>query len=112
MATTKNRHGFTLTEVIVTSVIVAILAVVALPSYLGYMRSAQQSAVNNLSATAAAAANAYYRKTGTALTTATVSNLGLFYDATKFTITISGNAVVVTPVGLSSSITAKSTAYK
>jgi type IV pilus assembly protein PilE len=112
MATTKNRRGFTLTEVIVTSVIVAILAAVAIPSYLGYMHSAQQNAVDNLSATAASAANAYYRKTGTALTTGTVSNLGLFYDATKFIITISGNAVVVTPVGLSSSITATSTNYK
>ena len=39
----KNNKGFTLTEVIVTSVIVAALAVVAIPAYNSYIVTAQTS---------------------------------------------------------------------
>jgi prepilin-type N-terminal cleavage/methylation domain-containing protein len=112
MAKKTDNHGFTLVEVIVTAVIVVILSAVAIPSYRGYLRSAQQSAVNNLATTAAATANANYRKTATALTTATIGNLGLFYDATKYTITVSNNNIVVTPIGAMSGVTAGTVAYK
>ena len=42
-----NRKGFTLVEVIVVAVIVAILAAVAIPQFLGYINSTKYSAANS-----------------------------------------------------------------
>lgn len=78
----KNNFGFTLIEAVVVSVIVAILAAVAIPIYTGYIRDAQQTTVKNLAETAAAAANAYLRRTGTC---PTKTNINLYYDSTKYT---------------------------
>lgn len=44
---TKNEKGFTLVEVIVVAVIVAILAAVAVPLYQGYVDSSRQNVVQN-----------------------------------------------------------------
>jgi type IV pilus assembly protein PilE len=94
----RNPKGFTLIEAIISAVIVAILAAVAIPFYTGYVTSARQDRVNNLAQTAAAAANAYVRKTGGTLsasnvslaaTTGDVSKLNLFVpDAAEYTISI------------------------
>lgn len=43
----KNEKGFTLVEVIVVAVIVAILAAVAVPLYQGYVDSSRQNVVQN-----------------------------------------------------------------
>jgi len=43
----RNRQGFTLVEVIVVAVIVAILSAVAVPLYLGYINSAKVSTASN-----------------------------------------------------------------
>jgi prepilin-type N-terminal cleavage/methylation domain-containing protein len=42
----RSRQGFTLVEVIVVAVIVAILSAVAVPLYLGYINSAKVSTAN------------------------------------------------------------------
>lgn len=49
----KNRKGFTLVEVIVVAVIVAVLAAVAIPLYLGYVESSKANVANNLAGSAA-----------------------------------------------------------
>jgi len=49
----RNRQGFTLVEVIVVAVIVAILSAVAVPLYLGYINSAKVSTANNIAGAAA-----------------------------------------------------------
>lgn len=59
-----KKNGFTMVEVIVVSVIVAIIATTATMLYTGYIRESRQTTVENLAKTAAASANAYYRKTG------------------------------------------------
>jgi type IV pilus assembly protein PilE len=42
----KNEKGFTLVEVVVVAVIVAVLAAVAIPSYFAYVRSARIDAAH------------------------------------------------------------------
>ena len=43
----KDQKGFTLIEVIVVAVIVAVLAAVAIPIYNGYIQSSRQNVVDN-----------------------------------------------------------------
>jgi prepilin-type N-terminal cleavage/methylation domain-containing protein len=43
----KNQKGFTLVEVIVVAVIVAVLAAVAIPLYIGYIRDANLNSATN-----------------------------------------------------------------
>ena len=54
----KNQKGFTLVEVIVVAVIVAVLAAVAIPLYMGYMRDSRVNVGNNIAGTIASAAGA------------------------------------------------------
>jgi prepilin-type N-terminal cleavage/methylation domain-containing protein len=97
-----NNRGFTLIEAIVTSVIMVILAAVAIPIYTGYIKDQQQSTVNNLAETAAAAANAYLRRTGSDPTdgnqTPNTAPLNLYFNATNYSISVTGasNTITVT----------------
>ena len=49
----KNEQGFTLVEVIVVAVIVAVLAAVAIPLYNGYIRDSRTNVCQNNAATIA-----------------------------------------------------------
>jgi prepilin-type N-terminal cleavage/methylation domain-containing protein len=62
----KNRRGFTLVEVIVVAVIVAILAAVAVPLYLQYVDKARLEVVNNACGSAASFFGACLNAGGTA----------------------------------------------
>jgi prepilin-type N-terminal cleavage/methylation domain-containing protein len=97
----KVSKGFTLIEAIITAVVVAILATIAIPLYTGYVAGARQDTVNNLAQTAAAAGNSYFRKTNTPLTQANLDAniLNLFYDNTTHRITVNGNDITVTLIG-------------
>ncbi|NOR45876.1 MAG: prepilin-type N-terminal cleavage/methylation domain-containing protein [Candidatus Delongbacteria bacterium] len=57
---TKMRKGFTLIEVLVVAVIVAILAAVAIPAYNQYIRSSKEKVAINYAATVAQSAGTYY----------------------------------------------------
>lgn len=54
------RKGFTLIEVLVVAVIVAILAAVAIPAYNGYIKSSKERVATNTAGTVASALAAYY----------------------------------------------------
>jgi prepilin-type N-terminal cleavage/methylation domain-containing protein len=85
----KQCGAFTLVEVIVVATIVAILAIAGTVIYGGYIREARKSTVSNLAEAAAAAANAYTRKTGANLATTDSARLHLFFpDPARFTVKI------------------------
>ena len=54
----KNKKGFTLVEVIVVAVIVAVLAAVAIPLYMGYVRDSRIDVGNNVGGSLASAGGA------------------------------------------------------
>ena len=59
------KKGFTLIEVMVVAVIVAVLAAVAIPAYNGYITDAKTSVAENTASTIAASAAAYMAQLGT-----------------------------------------------
>lgn len=54
----KNQKGFTLVEVIVVAVIVAVLAAVAIPLYNGYIRDSRYNVACNVAGSVASACGA------------------------------------------------------
>jgi len=90
----KNRYydkknGFTLVEVIVVAVIVLILSAVAIPLYNGYIRDARWNTVTNLAETAAADANAHFRRTGDNMPINTLTER-LHYDNVTHSVVYAG----------------------
>ena len=70
----SNRKGFTLIEIIVVLVIIAITSMIAIPSYLAFMKKGEsQSAWNNLIAIYAAEKN-YYLNNGNYCTGSALSS--------------------------------------
>jgi len=91
----KRSHpkGFTLVEAVVVAVIIAVLAAIAIPSYLSYKTNAEQTVVDNLAETAAASGNLFFRKTGNHPNT---GDLNLYLsDSSRFAITISTGTRII-----------------
>jgi prepilin-type N-terminal cleavage/methylation domain-containing protein len=86
-----QRFAFTLVEVIVVAVIVAILAAVAIPNYMQYLEDTRQAAVEQLAETAAASANSWLRRKGEIPDSA---DLQLHYDATRYTVAFNGDTSI------------------
>jgi prepilin-type N-terminal cleavage/methylation domain-containing protein len=93
---TVRRTGFSLVEAIVVAAIVAILAAVAIPVYSGFLHDSRQRAVDELAQSAAAAADGYFRKTATA---PDLTDLNLFYDQGKFTVSVDATNVTIQMIG-------------
>lgn len=86
----KSQKGFTLVESIVIAVVVGVLALVAIKLYTGYVAETQQDTVNSMAQTAAASANAFFRKTGE---DPDVEDLDLFLpEEDRFTVVIDADA--------------------
>jgi len=93
----NNRRAFTLVELVVASVVVALLATVGVTLYAGFIDESRQRTVDNLAQTAAASANALWRKTGA--DPANVNALNLFFDNTVYNITVRPPNVRVEVIG-------------
>jgi type IV pilus assembly protein PilA len=61
----KNQKGFTLVEVIVVAVIVAVLAAVTIPLYMGYIKDSRINVANNTAGTVASAFGATKQQNAT-----------------------------------------------
>jgi type IV pilus assembly protein PilA len=100
----KSNRGFTLVEVIVVAVIVAVLSAVAIPLYIGYVNDSAQNMVKNeaasLSAAVCSAIN--YQFTGTAtIVVPTASTKGnITWPKAGFPTTLSNDIVYTIQAGV------------
>ncbi len=98
-----NQNGFTFIEAVVVAVILAVLSAIAIPVYTGYVNDSQQTSVDNLAETAAAAANSFVRKRGEAALT--LEALNLSYNEGCYSIEIDKNSDEITVSGHDKSTT-------
>jgi type IV pilus assembly protein PilA len=77
---TKEQGGFTLIELLVVLVIIGVLLAIAVPSYLGFKKRAEQSAALSNMRAAIPSIEAYYSDEGT-YTGMTPAGLKASYDA-------------------------------
>lgn len=81
-----RQNGFTLVEVLIVSVIVAVLAIVAVPVYKGYVRSTNMRIAEDLGQITSAKASAYYSRHNKKPPSTDILNM--IYDSSHFKISI------------------------
>jgi prepilin-type N-terminal cleavage/methylation domain-containing protein len=91
----RSQKGFTLVEALVVSVLMAILAAVAIPMYSGYVNSQRIQNVKNLAQTAAVSANSLNRK-GVVPTAELVKATMYLPDPNAYTVAVDNGAKTVT----------------
>lgn len=92
----KAQKGFTLVEVIVVAVIVAILAGVSIPLYLGYINNSRDNAATNAAGSAASFAAACVNGGGTISLDAT----GMDGDGAKAITCTGSTATLIVPTDI------------
>jgi len=92
----KNQKGFTLVEVIVVAVIVAVLALVAVQLYQGYVTESRKNTAENLAASAASFLQAAVNAQGS-LSSAGINNNSITDGAEWVATLSSGNVTFKCP---------------
>lgn len=107
----RNEKGFTLVEVIVVAVIVAVLAAVAIPLYMGYIKDSRINVGDNVAGTLASAAGATVQQSldvpvGTKASPTTGDPL--YFDFPSVSANVGGDALnrVIIPSGFTAILTA------
>lgn len=72
---TKNQHGFTLLELMITVAILGVLAGIAIPAYNGYVKTSHKTECNNEIAAIKLAETEYYLDNHSYFTGSNVSQL-------------------------------------
>lgn len=103
----KSQKGFTLVEVIVVAVIVAVLAAVAIPLYMGYIRDSRANVCQNTAASIASALVARVQQgQPVANVQALVPNGATTVTIPSITDAAGTNSTIVLPAGYTASATA------
>ncbi|WP_199884964.1 type IV pilin protein [Pseudomonas bohemica] len=95
----KDQHGFTLIELMITVVIVAILAAIAYPSYTRYVQRGYRSEGIAMLNDAVARMERYYAQNNTYATATTPAAIGITNTTSannKYTLSISGTPTAIT----------------
>jgi type IV pilus assembly protein PilA len=103
----KNKKGFTLVEVIVVAVIVAILAAVAIPLYIGYVNSSRQNVVDNAAGSLASFCGAA-KNSSTPVTAIADVAAGVAIDVNP----VNANVKWIVPEGVTATVTATNVTVK
>jgi prepilin-type N-terminal cleavage/methylation domain-containing protein len=98
----KSQKGFTLVEVIVVAVIVAVLAAVAIPLYLNYIQDSRLNAVTNAAGSVCSFAGACINSGGTI----GGGGAGVAITCSANTTTIMGPAGITIDISAPPSVTA------
>ena len=106
----RNEKGFTLVEVIVVAVIVAVLAAVAIPLYMGYVHDSRLNVSNNVAGSVASACGATKQQDSTLITAITGKSPYTSTSAAIAVITLKGlngvDNLINVPVDFSVSVAA------
>ena len=93
----RDESGFTLIELLVVLIIIGVLLAIAIPSYLGFQKKAQQTAAMSDVRSAIPDAEAYYSDNNS-YTGMTAAGLQTTYDS-GLVVSVSGSTGIVTAVG-------------
>ena len=102
----NKRKGFTLVEVIVVAVIVAVLAAVAIPLYIGYVNDSRINQCENAAGSVASFCGACVNQGGTVADAAYAPNANITCTANTTTIRIPADVTVTVTNGAPGVVTA------